>query len=199
MESEQSPPLIEWFITAPEAVFDHREVSLLADISYTDMQNWRRRNFFANYNSAPDANRRYRAEPLVTIATAARLVEQGVAPASAFLAAHLVNKELWTCHFEPLITKDDPNAPWRLDFRDFFAATHILPETIEQPERVVQIMTGSLILVMEAIAKRSGATHSVLAIGKIWFDLAQRAYDLKRVQAENARKANNPRKRAAGA
>jgi hypothetical protein len=198
MDSEQHPPpLIEWFVTAPEARFDHREVIVLADVSYTTMQNWHRRGLVATSSSAVDARRRYRAPALVTIATAARLVDQGVAPASAFMVANLVTEELFKNHFQPLITKDDPNA-LRLDFRDFFAATHILPATIEEPEPVVQVMTGSLGEVMNAIAARSGAAHSVLAIGKIWFDLARRAYDLKRAQEENAREANNPGRVARG-
>jgi hypothetical protein len=197
MESELPPPLIEWFVTAPESGFDHREVIALAGVSYTTMQNWHRRGFVATSGSATDARRRYRADSLVTIATAARLVDQGIAPSSAFMVAHHVTKALFTFHFDPLRTKDDPNAPWRLDFRELFAATHIVPETIERPEPFVLVMTGSLGEVMNAIAARSGAAHSVLAIGKIWFDLARRAYDLKRDKAENAREANNPGRRVA--
>jgi hypothetical protein len=183
---EDRSSLITWFFSSIDSSYDHREVIVLGDVDYMWMSNWAKRGYCPPLK-IPDQGLVYTGKKLVTIAMAARLVEQGLTPSASFDLANFACEFMLKKYEAPA-----PNEPTGMpDFRDFVAVVQLSPERLSGPRRAAWINVGPPAEVF-AHLPLSTLAYSVLPIGRIWFAIAERAHLMKQEQAETARKSNNP-------
>jgi hypothetical protein len=122
-KAEDRKAAITWLLSAHEAIFDHREVIVLGDIDYLSMSNWSRRGFCPPLKVPHSDAPVYTGKKLVTIATAARLVEQGLTPSASFEAARLICEKMLT-KYRDAVSDEPTGMP---DWRDYVAVVHAVP------------------------------------------------------------------------
>ena len=181
-KAEDRKAAVTWLLSAHEAIFDHREVIVLINIDYNWMNNWSKRGFCPPLKVSDGPA--YTGKKLVTVATAARLVEQGLTPSASFATARLICEKMLTKY------RDEPTG--MPDWRDYVAVVHVAPARVTGFRKKVLIDIGPP---SEVFARPlSLPAYLVVAIGRIWFDIAARAHAGKQEQLTelDGRSNNNP-------
>jgi hypothetical protein len=185
-KAEDRKAAITWLLSAHEAIFDHREVIVLVNIDYNWMNNWSKRGFCPPLRVPHSDGPTYTGKKLVTVATAARLVEQGLTPSASFAAARLICERMLTKYRDAV--SDEPSG--MPDWHDYVAVMHVASARVTGFGKRVLIDIG---LPFEVFARPlSLPAYLVVAIGRIWFDIAARAHACKHELTELHRISNNP-------
>lgn len=213
--------LHRWFFYSPEARFEHREVKELAGVSHGTMQNWASRKLIMPVeqpepmppsglltSSVVGGTRRiYNGKLVAQIAIAARLIEQGVAATDGFITACAIMDRAFYDHKDFRVDNEPPFT--LIDTAAFIAIAHIVSGN-RPGSWSVTVSVGPPDRVLAHVHDEDNPRHAstLVKIGRIWVDLATRAYEMKHQAAEQLARGNNPdfdpwiqsqkRKRAAG-
>jgi hypothetical protein len=173
-KAEGRRALLAWFVAE---TFEHRHLIEITGVSNATMQNWANRRLVEPLDLPDVARRRYSARMLIDVAIAAQLVDLGLTPAASFEAAFAATEQT-------LRLRDGPSEKMsRLssDFRDFFALVHTGIQEAPPHRKTIFVRVGPFKEILKNIA--IAPAYLLVAIGRLWFDAALKAFELKQAEA----------------